>query len=222
MPTIAEKIKELRSSLGWSTTQLAKHIGVNQSTVSKYELGVQEPKTEPNQKLAELAGMTLGQWLGVEPLAEDARARTVVIVGELQAGYWREAVEWDHDAQYPVSVYLDPDTPNYPLQGYIVRGTSMNRIYPDGTVVFVASTISNGLHPEDGQYVLVTRRNKDGLYEASLKEYVVERDGTINLMPRSYDPEHQKPLVVDDGNAEEVTITGVVMGAYLTAPRRRS
>lgn len=133
MPTMADKVKALRAALGMTTKELGQRIGVHQSTVSKYEFGVQLPKSEPNQKLAELAGVTLSEWLGVEPLSEaDVRARLVMVVGEIQAGYWREAIEWDHDSQFPMRVPVDPETAKYQLQGYIVRGPSMNKIYPDG------------------------------------------------------------------------------------------
>lgn len=220
MESMAEKIKALRERLGIDQRELADKIGVNQSTVSKYELGKQEPKREPNMKLAELAGVPFGEWVGVEPVtARDVRAKTVQVVGELCAGQWREAIEWDHDDQYSVPALLDPDMPGYQLNGYVVRGTSMNQYYPDGSIVFAAATISNGLQPANGDHVLVSRRNREGMYEASLKEYVVNADGSKWLWPRSTDPEHQAPLRLE--GSEEVTITGIVRASFITRPMRR-
>jgi transcriptional regulator with XRE-family HTH domain len=219
METMAEKIKALRARLGIDQKELSARIGVDQSTVSKYERGVQEPKREPSMKLAELAGVPFGEWVGVEPVtAKDVRSKMVPVVGELCAGQWREAIEWEHDDQYSVPVLLDPDMPGYQLRGYIVRGTSMNRYYPDGSVVFAAATISNGLQPSSGDHVLVSRRNRKGQYEASLKEYVVEADGSKWLWPRSSDPAHQAPLQYD--GAEEVTITGIVRASFVSGPRK--
>ncbi|WP_181168642.1 MULTISPECIES: helix-turn-helix domain-containing protein [unclassified Mesorhizobium] len=219
MESMAEKIKALRARLGIDQKELSAKIGVDQSTVSKYERGVQEPKREPNMKLADLAGVAYGEWVGVEPVEpDDVRARMVTVVGELCAGDWREAIEWDHDDQYKVPALLDPDMPGYPLQGYIVRGTSMNNYYPDGAVVFVAATIANGLRPVHGDHVIVTRRDRQGLVEASLKEYVLGEDGVRWLWPRSSDPQHQAPLQY--GGAEEVTITGIVQASFITRPRR--
>src|SRR6185437_6658274 len=83
---------------------------------------------------------------------------------------------------------------------------------------FAAATISNGLRPMNGDHVIVARRNRDGLFEASLKEYVLNDDGSRWLWPRSTDPEHQAPLQY--GGAEEVTITGIVKASYVTRPRR--
>lgn len=223
MDSMAEKIKDLRRRLGIDQTQLAERIGdVDQTTISKWERGKTKPNAARSAKLAELAGETVGEWLGVEPVsAKDVRAKTVRVVGDLQAGNWREALEWDYDDQYDVPALLDPALPGYPLKGYVVRGQSMNKIYPDGAIVYAASTISNGLKPANGDHVLVSRRDNKGLCEASLKELVIEDDGSKWLWPRSYDPEHQAPLKFNNGDSEEVTITGIVMASFITRPRRR-
>ncbi|MBZ9659822.1 XRE family transcriptional regulator [Mesorhizobium sp. ESP-6-4] len=216
---MAEKIKALRERLGIDQKELSQRIGVDQSTVSKYERGIQEPKREPSMRLAELAGVPFGEWMGVEPISTaDVRAKNVTVVGELCAGQWREAIEWDHDDQYTVPALIDSDLPGYPLKGFVVRGTSMNEYYPDGSIVFAAATIANGLQPANGDHVIVTRRNNKGLYEASLKEYVIGVDGSKWLFPRSHDPEHKTPLRLDD--SEEVTVTGIVRASFITRPRR--
>lgn len=220
MDKMAEKIKELRRKLGFSQAEFSKQIGVDQSTLSKYERGEHNPKSEPIQKMADLAGMSVGEWLGIEPVSnKDVRAKTVRVVGELQAGVWREAIEWDYDDQYDAPVLLDSSLPGYALKGYVVRGTSMNRYYPDGSIVYAAATIYNGLTPANGDHVLVSRRNKSGLFEATLKEYVVEPDGSRWLWPRSNDPEHQTPIQFGP-DSEEVTVTGIVFSSFITRPRR--
>ena len=221
MDDIAKKVRELRARLGWTTKQMGIHLGVDQSTVSKYEKDKQEPKSDATVKLAELAGVTVGEWLGVEPVGDtEVPTKMVRVVGEVQAGKWKEAIEWDHDDQYVMPVILDPRLPNYPLQGFVVRGTSMNLSYPDGSHVYVASTISNGLKPENGDHVLVVRRNKRGLHEATLKEYVINEDGSRWLWPRSSDPEHQAPIHFNGDDSEEVTITGIVQASFVSGPRR--
>lgn len=168
-------------------------------------------------RIAEMAGQSVGEFLGLRPLANRAVSlRTYPVVGELAAGVWRESIEWDPDDQYEVPApVMAPGMPNVPLRGYVVRGNSMNRIYPDGTLVFVAATIANGIAPKNGNRVLVSRRNRDGLYEATLKEYVVDDSGGKWLWPRSYDPEFQAPIPYRNTAAEEVTITGVVMASFI-------
>lgn len=216
MKNLGGKIRKLRESLGLEQVDFAKLFGVPQSTVSKWELGKQRPNGERTAKIAELAGQTVGEFLGLRPLKKrEAGARTYRVVGTLQAGAWKEAIEWDYDDQYDVPVPLPAGMPDIHLKGYVVGGPSMNKIYPDGAVVFVAATIANKLQPQNGQRVLVQRRNKDGLYEATLKEYIVNDDGTRWLWPRSYDPEHQAPVQYKGTNAEEVTVTGIVMASFI-------
>lgn len=213
---VGKKIRELREKLGLSQVEFATRLDEDQSKISKWERGKQRPNADGAAKLAALAGQSVAEWWGVAPLrATDINAPMVRVIGELRAGAWREAVEWPHDDQFTVPVPRDPAKPALPLQGFIVRGESMNRIYPDGTLVFVAATIPNGIKPKSGDIVLVQRRNRDGLYEATLKELVVSEDGARWLWPRSSDPEHQAPLQYRSTDAEEVTVTGVVDTAVL-------
>lgn len=213
---MAEKIKQLRTSLGLRQVEFAERVDVDQSIVSKWERGLQEPNAERTVRLAELAGQTVGEWLGLRPMtSRDAHTRTYKIVGELRAGDWKEAIEFAPDEQHDVAIPMAPGMPDIPLQGYIVRGNSMNQIYPDGTLVFVAATIANRIQPRSGQKVLVQRRNADGLYEATLKELVIEQDGTPWLWPRSTAPEHQAPIAWRSTDTEEVTVTGVVMASFI-------
>jgi len=213
---LAKKIRKLRADLGLMQTEFAAKIGAKQDLVSKWERGEHSPSAEYASKMAELAGVPLGSFLGVQPLRKaEVTGHTVTVVGELQAGVWREAVEWDFEEQFEVPYYPAPNVPNMPVRAFIVRGTSMNRLYPDGTMVFVASTIANKLKPVSGNKVLVSRRNADGFYEATIKELVVDENKRKWLWPRSYDPEHQAPIEYAGGRGDEVTITGVVVQASI-------
>lgn len=213
--TIAGRIKALRESLGLKQHELAKLVGVNQSNVSKWERGEDEPR-EPKTllRLAELAHVPLSQFLGYgAPSKFVPQARMARVVGELQAGAWKEAIEWDFDDQYEERVAFADELPDVPLKAYRIAGPSMNRMFPHGTIVFVAPLSGTGLSPQSGKPVLVSRRNSDGLYEATIKEYVVDGDGSKWLWPRSYDPAHQAPVPYRESKSEEVTISGIVMVA---------
>lgn len=220
---LADKIRRLRESLGLTQAEFARLLKIeDQSTISKWERGKQEPNSERNARLAELAGVSVGEWLGIKPErprevtpVKRLPLRTYRVIGEVRAGDWKEAIEWPHDDQWEVTVSVHPELPELPMKGFLVRGNSMNQYYPDGSLVFVASTISNGLRPRHGNKVLVSRRNADGLYEATIKEYVVKEDGTVWLWPRSYDPEHQAPIPFVSSDTEEVTVTGVVMASFI-------
>lgn len=212
---IAKKVRALRESLGLNQVEFAAKIGTRQDLVSKWERGSNMPSTEYAAKMADLAGLPLGRFIGAVPVAKSIAHGTMVkVVGELQAGAWKEAVEWDYEDQFEIPYMPAPGVPAYPVRAFIVRGTSMNRLYPDGTLVFVASTIANKIKPVSGNKVLVSRRNADGFYEATIKELVVDDNKRKWLWPRSYDPEHQAPIEYTAGG-EDTVITGVVVQATI-------
>lgn len=212
---LAKKIRALRDALGLKQTEFAARIGARQDLVSKWERGEHAPGAEYAAKMADLAGVPLSRFVGAIPVAKnEISGRTVKVVGELQAGAWKEAIEWDYDDQFDIPYMPAPGVPSYPVRAFIVRGTSMNRLYPDGTLVFVASTIANKIKPANGHKVLVQRRNADGFYEATIKELVVDDHKRKWLWPRSFDPEYQAPIeyLASDG---DTTITGVVVQATI-------
>lgn len=125
----------------------------------------------------------------------------------VQAGSW---LEEDESAQaLPPGPAIAAD-PRYRAQQWLeeVRGDSVDRIAPEGSVVQVADWVDLGLEPQTGQIVVVRRTRAQGaLRERSLK--VVKRTGRrIELWPNSTNPRWSEPLVlVDDGaNADDVTV----------------
>jgi transcriptional regulator with XRE-family HTH domain len=226
MTKIAKKIKDLRTMMNLKQRELAEKIGggVLQSTVSQWERGKQEPNAENNLKLANLAGVAPHEWLNLPALGESTvRQRRVPVVGVLQAGAWREAVEFPEDDQRLIEAPI-PDmidgipTRRLELQAFEVSGSSMNRVYPEGTIVYAASTMSYR-EPESDDRVIVIRRDKHGLVEATLKELIIGDDGKKWLWPRSYDPEHQAPLPY--ANGDDVTVSGIVVAALVLEESRK-
>ena len=62
------RIKELREEEGLTQSQLAKAIGVNQRTVSNYELGVSQPSIQIIEKLCDLFDVTADYLLGFKDI----------------------------------------------------------------------------------------------------------------------------------------------------------
>lgn len=227
MVKIAKKIKDLRTRLGLTQEEFGKKLDTPQATVSKWETGKQEPGSENNLRLAHLAQVEVHDWLDMPALGTSSvRSRRVPIVGTLQAGDWREAVEYPPDEQRQIEAPIPSSiegyrTSNLELQAFEVEGPSMNRVFPEGTIVYAASVMSFR-EPRSGDRVIVFRRNKVGLTEATLKEYVTEDDGRQWLYPRSYDPEHQAPLQYKRGSdGDEIRISGIVVAALVLEASRR-
>lgn len=61
---IAERIKELRSELGLTQSQLAKAIGVSQKAVDYWERGINEPKATYICRMAEFFNVSADYLLG--------------------------------------------------------------------------------------------------------------------------------------------------------------
>lgn len=152
--------------------------------------------------------------------------RRVPVVGFVQAGFFTEAIEWGFEDRYYVQIPTDdgypPDLTRYGLE---VRGNSMNRIFPDGSLVSVIDFSELGRAPETGDYVTVLRRDDFGPgMEATVKALQIRDDGSICLWPRSTDPHFQQPFVIpppntdyyDQAGCPDIEIKGLVVGSIKT------
>lgn len=95
--TLSEKIKALRKKKKLTQEELASVIGVERSTVGKYETGVR-PSTEMLSVLADYFGVTVDYLIGREPeIAQPSPPRRkgikIPILGYVPAGIPIEAVE---------------------------------------------------------------------------------------------------------------------------------
>lgn len=213
--TIGRRIRSLRDERGWNAAELAKRMGVDPGTISRWENGKQQLTLENAAALSVAFDVSIdylrhGQPL--VPMGAATDAEVFPVVGALQAGAWLEGEQWAPDEDTVVSFNLRPQWRHLVKQAYILRGDSMNKWMPSGAHVLVASTIANGIHPRSGHKVLVNRRRSDGLHEATIKELEITPDGEMWLWPRSTSPEFQAPVQYREGS-DEVTITGIVVAA---------
>lgn len=144
----------------------------------------------------------------------------VMVRGAVEAGAWKEAVEWPEEDWYPVPAVPMPAYTHLPQFALEVRGPSMSRIYPDGSVLICVLLLHLGRDPKPGERVVVERR-KRGFVEATVKEFAIE-SGVPKLYPRSDHPKHQNPISLplaehppeDEVQDEEVRVTAVVIGSF--------
>lgn len=162
-------------------------------------------------KLARTAGVAVWRLTGEDP--ELPSPTSIWVVGEVQAGVFREAVEWDPSLWISVDVPV-PERFRKKTKALRVRGNSMNVEYPDGSIATWID-ILDFRAPLHEDHVLVYRHRNDDTIEATIKELVVV-DGRQWLWPRSTDPEHQTPidpLQPGDG-IREIEIKGIILGSY--------
>lgn len=149
--------------------------------------------------------------------ARNERISAVPIIGFVQAGAWREALELPQEEWRLVPVAANGRYEQIRRYGLEVRGPSMNEVYPEGAVIICVKLIDLGREPRHGERVVVQRRSDLG-FEATVKEFRQDPDGTFWLWPRSTDPNFQqpwrlpKPDEYDDN--EDIRLVALVIGSY--------
>jgi transcriptional regulator with XRE-family HTH domain len=212
---VAKQIKILRKQAGLTQVELAKKVGVHQTAISKWELGVDIPASNTMDALCAALDTTPSAILGTGTDKNPPIGRRIKVVGELAAGSFQETIELPEPFEVLVAG-LPSKYDNIKLEGLRVKGDSMNQIYPDGSIVYVAPVRAVSGWPRSGQ-VVVVMHHKQGLTEGTLKEYVVNEYGKW-LYPRSNHPDHQAPVnYTGEHIDEEYEITGVVVAALVFA-----
>lgn len=211
---LSKKIHAVRFKLGLTQAEFAKLVGANQATVSRWEKGA-VPDAIMLARIAAAAGLDISYFTDTE-FDVTRTGPTLYVKGQVAAGIWRAALEWDRENWMP---YQGGTHINAPLEarfGLEVVGESMNEVYPPGTILDCVSCIHAGITTfQSGQRVIVVRTRFDGEVEATVKEYQ-EFNGTAWLVPKSYNPAFQQPIPLYDGSPEikETAIIAVVKGSY--------
>lgn len=162
-------------------------------------------------KLARTAEVPVWKINGDPP--ELPNPTTVWVGGFVEAGNYREAVEWDESQRYSVDVPFPPRFAGK-AKALEVRGPSMNRRYPPGSVVIWVDCLDFRT-PRSGDRVIVYAYTVADQIEATVKELRGEGDDRW-LWPDSSDPNHQTPINPrnpPDG-IRDVEIKGIVIGSY--------
>jgi len=217
-------IRRLRQKKGWTQAQLAERMSTSQQNVQRLETGRISIDLDWIKKLGAAFDMHPKDMLS--DAVELVELTSISVVGAVEAGTWREAVEWPPSDRYDLAVNPDPENPGVRRFGLVVRGPSMNRVMPDGTHLICAKFLDLGENPEHEDYVICRRRQPNGLMESTVKQYIVDQDGKHWLWPRSDHPAHQAPIPLpvggDDFDNDDVVIDAVVLDYVVKARRRRA
>jgi phage repressor protein C with HTH and peptisase S24 domain len=147
-------------------------------------------------------------------MPEPPSPTAVWVVGTVEAGAFREAVEWDRSRWYSVDVPV-PERFRRRAKALEVRGYSMDLEYKPGAVVIWVDFL-DFRPPRESDHVIVYAHNREGAVEATVKELRIDEVGKRWLWPRSSRPEHQQPVDTDNP-PEDITsieIKGIVIGDY--------
>lgn len=172
---------------------------------------------------------------GIEGGEFEADARQTVylpIIGEVAAGWWLDmddvADETSYD-EFPIP--FDDRYPQQAQYGLVVRGTSINRVVPEGAILKCIDIGISGMSYQDDDLVIVERtRGVDRVQKEVTAKFFRKRGNIIELSPDSNDikwgKRWEKPFIYDEKNSpddETLTIIAIVDGYYAPLrPLRRS
>lgn len=194
MKSIQEKIKARRLELGLSLEDVAKELGVNRSTVMRYESKSIEKMPidviPPLAKILQCSPKYLMGW-------EDESVTEMEIKFDdyfplhystnLSAGSLDELLDAEPDAVVYVPIKFQMKKKR--LNAFKINGTSMNNVIPDGSIV-ISESVSTIENLKDGTIVVAW---VDGV--ATVKR-IYKGNHQITLMPDSTDKSHQ-PIMID-------------------------
>lgn len=203
------KIKAARKDAGMSQATLAERLGIPQSVVSDWE----NDKLQSWKPLADRLALALGKPRGhfVAPTDKLHGIREIPVIGDVQAGVFRAAVEIPEEDRIMLPMVNLSGYSHLQLFGLKVVGPSMDLHYPDGSYVIVASAADTDVR--DGDKVVVYRAQGE-LRETTIKQVEVEPDGRIALVPKSTHPDFQERIYLAPEDQDGPEIAYVVIASY--------
>lgn len=206
-------LRSFMAERGLKPAKWAKAAGVGANSIYNFLNGESESLSPITYgKLARVENVPVWRISGDEP--EQPSPTSVWVVGEVRAGAFADAVERDPSLWYAVDVPVAPRFRKM-AKALEVRGTSMNRDYPDGSIVIWVDML-NARPPRNLDHVIVYAHRHDGTIEATVKELRVSEDGRQWLWPKSHDPAFQQPIDIEQpaDDISYIEIVGLVVGDY--------
>lgn len=204
---------------GKSKTGLAKALGVNKNRITEMIKGTRDiggDEVRPLARYLEWPEQTILDFIEGGPLRK-VRLGYIMVRGAVEAGAFGTAMEWEQADWRTAPVSADARFPEAKQFGLEVRGPSMNKIYPEGSVVVCVKIIDFTEPVIPPKRVIVQRRTPDGV-EATIKELELGDSGDLWLWPRSTHPDFQQPWKMpkpDEYDAsDDLEIVAVVVGSY--------
>lgn len=207
---LVNRIAEARNRAGLTQQQVADALDISVQGYQYYEYGKRDPKASVIRRMCEIFGVSAAYLLGIDndpafvPNREHVMHR-MPVVGRIAAGEAREAIEQADEWHATRDELWRGHERAFWL---VVAGNSMNRLFPDGSLVMV----DPDMEVRDGDVGAIFVNGDD----ATLKRVFYEGD-SVRLHPESWDIEY-KDRTIDrsDPAAPEVRVVGRVVS--YTAP----
>jgi hypothetical protein len=236
----AERLKQARIKAGFvSPRAAARHFRWNENTYKSRENGLRDFKVEEAKDYARAYNVAW-EWImageGAPPENPEnasellpVRSRLVPVpqVGIVEAGTFREVLEYDDIEPPTFFEEEDPDFPNARQVSFLVAGDSMNAAEPPilpGCRIVCVDFDDAGIPLENGMTVVVERTKDGGQYRELTVKEVELSDDNVTYWPRSTNKRHQ-PIVVpisdDNEDGIGVNVIALVRRISFEVPRSR-
>lgn len=213
-----ERLRKAREKAGYASARsAAEAMGAAVATYSQHENGTRGFPIKTAERYAAFFKVPV-EWLtlGIQHNDPDSFIQLgprLYVKGEVAAGVWKEAWEFDADDWEVFTGRADIAAPIRTRFGLRVKGDSMNLIYPPGSIVECVAYDDRTI--ENGRRVIVRQQRQDGRLETTVKELVTDQEGVVWLVPRSTNPAFQAPIRMDrpDPDVEKIEIIGIVVSS---------
>lgn len=209
------RIFKARTDAKMTQEELAKAVGKTRGAVAQWESGEVRPRHTTLTSIAAATGKDLS-WL-LNGIEEHSNRIGLKVVGEVAAGMWKEGSVYFDTTIEPVASH--PDYPAHAQRLYRVSGNSINRIAENGEYLHTVDIHTANLKPDNGDLVIVRRRQHDlAEYTAKTLAFV---EGRWVLRPESFDSEWQQDIEINGDDSTEIEITDIVIAKWKPIARRR-
>lgn len=210
---IIRRIEQTGEPKGLSFAEISKGAGGGKDLIRDWKRGKGSPTVESIAAMSVFLNVPV-QWLafgvGTPERADDRRIRRIPVRCRLEAGRPTQG-DFTEGEIFDVAVPASPDLDGRQLYGALVRGPSMNRLYPDGTVVILERIVESARDLAVDRHYHVEAERPDGSWEASLKTLRRSQDGSIWMAPQSDDPAYQHAVPLLGPGAEPYRVVGRVV-----------
>lgn len=189
-----EKIKKLRTELGWNQEYVANQLQISVPALSRYESGTYEPKSlSIVHDFAKLYNVSTDYLLGLDVEYSEPSKNTAIIhvYGTIPAGIPMECIEDIIDTEEISLNLLKGDKEFFGLK---IKGTSMSPTYLDGDTIILEKVEDC----ESGQDCVVMVNGNDGTFKR-----VFKNETGIILQPLNYE---FQPMIYTNKQIEELPI----------------
>ncbi|WP_179193863.1 LexA family transcriptional regulator [Acetobacter malorum] len=213
-------IDGIKNRTGKSYSAIARAIGAAPSTIVRFMDDTASSHSLSAKTMEKLKIVFDLPSVSVPNIEHLVYSEPVALAGSIQAGVWQDTGLFTPQAP-PEYIMIAPDEryPGIRRWAFRVRGDSMDKIYPDGTIIVAVSFFDLCRQPKTGDKVIAIRK-EHGLEEATLKEIEILADGSVALWPRSTNPKFSQAIIInnsiddnipDDGCHSEYRVEGLVI-----------